>query len=568
MNDIVSFPGTAEAEERRRIREQRRRDEAEAAEFESARLEEKRQRLERARVACAARKRMKTPSERYIVARNLWDILERLERGPHKIPKAKVLVESGKATVGESTKHLDRYALKPGLTEAQAEKKSSKLIQTIRVYIDIARKSAALEGSPEDDAVLCVLQGSKYLSELPDNQDDEPDSRAASRIAESLRRMTERIVSRNNLSRYFEKCRKHRIVPDKGESGETIIFSGEYGSEPEILAPKKLSSSDRISIKRCPGVFIGSVATGPVKIVKARATFFEPPSSRESTLDFSARMIETSDVYLYLTPSGTSASIVPALCIHDVVRLKPNSELHLSYDQKNSDVGPDTDFSTDPDDATEDTPPISIKSYCTLGERHGKISEDFSFFPDRRFTPDPILINDAYVAERFRSDLGKYFESSDRCNSLSVELHLVRTSSKFDDHRAAPRIEIATYDQLLRHLGKPLFLRYHDNLAMSCPIQWTDERREATFFYVPSEGGGEISEITTATEGTLLARLERWVRGSLTFHSSATHIYNSNIEDELDKQAAALLTALDKAIADAEQKIKLSLASRKEAAEE
>jgi hypothetical protein len=122
------------------------------------------------------------------------------------------------------------------------------------------------------------------------------------------------------------------------------------------------------------------------------------------------------------------------------------------------------------------------------------------------------------------------------------------------------RIELTTYDQLKQHLCKPLFFRYHDHLGTRCSIDWTDERRDSKCYYYPSRDSNAISPPTVATEGTLLARLERWMRGDLNFDAAKATISHSNLEDELDAQAGALVKALDDALAEAERKLQFVLA--------
>ncbi|MFN7594421.1 MAG: hypothetical protein ACK5PU_02285, partial [bacterium] len=179
-------------------------------------------------------------TERRSVARNLWEILDRLEKIPNPIRKVDVLIAAGKAQEGDSTKHLERYALRPGLPEADEAKRSKRLVQAVRVYVEIARKAAELAGSDPDTAEFEVLQGSRYLSDLPPERPDDPDARAADVIAEALRRMTDRLSERFNLPQYFENCERNRLIPAETSDTEFAFMASTCVSLKRITLPQKI----------------------------------------------------------------------------------------------------------------------------------------------------------------------------------------------------------------------------------------------------------------------------------------------------------------------------------------
>jgi hypothetical protein len=546
MSEIVQFPGSADAETRLRQAEERKREREERARTEAARLEERRMLLERARKTREERKKITALTERRIVARNLWEILERVKKGPRRIRKVDVLIAAGKAREGDSTKHLERYALRAGLPEAEETKRSGRLVQTVRVYVAIARKAAELEGSDPDLAELEVLQGTPYLSDLPPQREDDPDSQAASIMAEALRRMADRLSERFDLPRYFEKCERYRLVQSSTFQVDHRFVTAESASLSTMILPHKISSnraSDLVSygrlqaLKRCPGVYLGSILAGKSFNAKLKGSIFQHYPGPDINETFSAdhtlavRCIPTWDVNLILAPFGPSQTIIPVLVRIAMTRVKP-SELNIVS-------------------CGEAEEPIWFAEELTLGECQGHLLPG---------TSSATLDAD----ERVNIQNGYHGYDADNALFYMENLMLEEIMEDYSPHQI--ELQIASRETIADLAKNELFFRYFENVNMRypfLPLWWTDERQHSESYFVPSEYELETSSPTVAAEGTLLTRMERWMRGDLKFNKAHASISNSLVEIELAQRIEHLVSACDATLAEARRRLDLLLHEEK-----
>lgn len=528
MSEVVPFPDPPKSEERRQRAEEARRAQEEQARADAVRREQRLALLERARAARKGRTKMSAPSERRTVARNLWEILERLETGPLRITKARVLLEAGKAGPEDSTKHLERYALRPGLSEAEEEKRTGRLVQAVQVYVDLARKAAELAGADADEAELDVLQGSRYLADLPADAVATPELRAADAIAEGLRRMTDRLAKKYDLDRYFAECERYRLIPSAYDRGESKMIASAHGSLAKVTLPHILQDKATLAIGRCPGVYLGSVIAGP--IVPAIAKGFAKPSSLydDSGPPFpftrEVRCIPTWDIMLRLGPFGVGNQVVPVLTLQPMTRVKPSFS---GFD------GPDGDQN------------IYFSSSSIIGEHNG--------FPmGGEVHLEPIEMDFSYDPE-----VSEFTE-------LSYNIALSgRGLASAGARSPKPQIEIKAInlETLSNLLCRPRFFRHFD-AQPEASLVWTDERRADE---VPEYLGFHEDEAeghpTVAPEGTLLALLERWLRGDL----MGTYIrpLGEPLELELDKWTKWSVEHLNLALKQAEERLRDAIAHPK-----
>jgi hypothetical protein len=636
MSDIIPFPARADAEARIRRVEEVRREHEEQARLEASRLEDRRMLLERARKARAQRKKMSTTTERRSVARNLWEILDRLEKAPKPIRKVDVLIAAGKAQEGDSTKHLERYALRPGLSEADEAKRSKRLVQAVRVYVEIARKAAELAGSDPDTAELEVLQGSRYLSDLPPERPDDPDARTANVIAEALRRMTDRLSHRFNLPQYFENCERNRLIPAETASEKKARFQPQY--ERNRLIPAETSDADfsfisaacvslktvtlphKIktaldaqevewllleTLKRCPGVYLGSVVAG--KKFKAKAhgdilqyysdlepvgaapkpplapsfedyaaalnnvsgdgqatllrgqldpEFANTPEYQEAKQQFRealtaqqkpapmpapapsaprnalsghaelpVKCLLTWDLELILAPFGPAGTIIPVIVRRAMTRIKPAELVLISC--------PDAEQ------------PIYFSPEITLGECRGHLAPGLSSW--RLQADERINIESDYHGWIGDNEAHEYMK-----NVIVHEVELPLRKNQAE-------LQTATSEILGELVKLPLFFRYvedeNSNFSFVARYQ-TDERQNSKHYFFPDIIELETSSPTVAAEGTILARLERWMRGDLEGYE---RIDSSTLEEELTHKIEKLVNASEAALAEAQRRLDLLL---------
>jgi hypothetical protein len=551
MSEIVQFPGSADAETRLRQAEDRKREREERVRTEAARLEERRMLLERARRTREERKKITALTERRIVARNLWEILERVEKGPRRIRKVDILIAAGKAQEGDSTKHLERYALRAGLPEAEEAKRSERLVQAVRVYVEIARKAADLEGSDPDIAELEVLQGSRYLSELPPEQADDPNVAAADIIAESLRRMTERLSQRFDLPEYFAKCERHRLVLSSTFQIDHRFVTAECALLSTVMLPHKsplkndhYSAFNRLleALKRCPGVYLGSVLAGESFNAGLNASLFQhypDPDINETysaDLNLAVRCIPTWDVNLILAPFGPSQTPIPVLVRIAMTRVKPSKSVMLSC--------------SGADD------PIDFSEELTLGECQGHLlpgTYSCSLEADER-----INVESHYHG--YQGDNSHFYMHSVTLQDVTQH-----------DSMSLAELQIASRETLAELAKNKLFFRYVENTKVPFfPLSWTDERQHSETYFIPKEYL-ETSSPTVAAEGTILARLERWMRGDLEFELNfeqvndtiSGRLLEALLEAELDQRTRLLLSACDATLAEARRRLDLLLHEQK-----
>lgn len=640
MSDIIPFPAPAETEARRRRVEEVRREREEQARLEASRLEDRRMLLERARKARAERKKMSALTERRSVARNLWEILDRLEKIPNPIRKVDVLIAAGKAQEGDSTKHLERYALRPGLSEADEVKRSKRLVQAVRVYVEIARKAAELAGSDPDTAELEVLQGSRYLSDLPPERPDDPDARAADVIAEALRRMTDRLSERFNLPQYFENCERNRLIPaetlseknarfqpkheqnrpiPKETSNTEICFTAaESVSLKTVTLPHEIKipsglNSDFLSLgwslvdalKRCPGVYLGSVLAGKQFKARAHGDIFQyysdlesvgaPPEPTadevvavlralpaedraallqardnpdlactpgyavlyqklEKTLqalraaatpaaprseaakpapieplsghaELPVKCLLTWDLELILAPFGPARTIIPVIVRRAMTRIKPAERVWIAC--------PDAEQ------------PIDFDPDITLGECRGHLAPGVSSW--RLQADERVNIESPYHGHSGDN------KAHDYMRNLWV--------SEIDTPHQKNHLELQTASsEALAALAKlPPFFRYFEDQELRYPFIasfWTDERQNSESYFVPDIFGTQTADPTVATEGTILARLERWMRGDLEDQYSFDF---ATLEEQLANKTQKLVNASEAALTEAKRRLDLLL---------
>jgi hypothetical protein len=587
MSDIIPFPAPADTKARRRRVEEVRREREEQARLEASRLEDRRMLLERARKARAERKKMSALTERRSVARNLWEILDRLEKIPNPIRKVDVLIAAGKAQEGDSTKHLERYALRPGLSEADEVKRSKRLVQAVRVYVEIARKAAELAGSDPDTAELEVLQGSRYLSDLPPERPDDPDARAADVIAEALRRMTDRLSQRFNLSQYFENCERHRLIPAETASerkarwrqvgkprpkipgepsdAQSCFTVAESISLTTVSLPHEIkipSHSDfdfeslawslLLALKRCPSVYLGSVVAGKEFEAKAHGDIFQYHSGLESLgpapkppraplaknyaapapvkplswhAELPVKCLLTWDLELTLAPLGAGGKIIPIMVRRAMTRVKPAKKVMISY--------------------SDAEVPIYFSPEITLGECRGHLAPGLSSW--RLEADERVNVESDYHG--FSGD-DKEHEYIDNLTVLGVDPPYRKNGED---------LQVVTSELLADFAKLPFFFRYFEDQDSRYPfiVRFrTDERRNSEDFFTPDICETQTADPTVAAEGTILARLERWMRGDLEDRYSFDF---ATLEEELAHQIEKLVSACEAALTEAQRRLDLLL---------
>ncbi len=142
---------------------------------------------------------MRRFEERRRVGENLWALLEEIELGPRGISKARVLQAAIGADPIDSTKHLARYAIRPSDDPEVAQRRGRFLLKTAGKFVRIARVAADLGGLDPDSAVLRILDGTVYTQDAPESAVDDHMAQRADNLAAMLADIAGRL------------CWKHRV---------------------------------------------------------------------------------------------------------------------------------------------------------------------------------------------------------------------------------------------------------------------------------------------------------------------------------------------------------------------
>ena len=158
-----------------------------------------------ARVRAAVKRAKLSSAEQVIVAQNLWQILESaVERG---ISKARVLVEGGAGTEGDSTKRLERYALNPAWDAAKRELRAGRLTKTADIYLRIAEAAGKLARQDADAYTTALFNGTRFGSGAdtiePENLYDE--------LARLLRTVSLGVARQNDLKNIFRTIEARQL---------------------------------------------------------------------------------------------------------------------------------------------------------------------------------------------------------------------------------------------------------------------------------------------------------------------------------------------------------------------
>ncbi|MGE0116770.1 MAG: hypothetical protein AB7S71_14615 [Dongiaceae bacterium] len=157
--------------------------------------------------------RYKRPEMRDLgqIAENLYGMLERVERrkqegDKHKLTKAELLVGAGIGAEGHSTKHLYRYALKPGLEREQRGEKLKVLTRRLRPYVRIALYAYEQGGLSRSEAYLDLFRGTGLIDPAP--ADRRPVPSYIDWMCGALNDMAEWVIREAGVTVLFDELRQ------------------------------------------------------------------------------------------------------------------------------------------------------------------------------------------------------------------------------------------------------------------------------------------------------------------------------------------------------------------------
>jgi hypothetical protein len=149
-----------------------------------------------------------TGDQRFIVAQNLWRILDRYKQSG--ISPATVLQAAGKGRSSESTKRLPYYAINPHLPDHERERRRERLTQKASKYVDLIDSLARVAQLDRDSLLVDLFDGSGF-GEGGDQDIPASDREAVVRLSRLLRDIGLWVSRTVDLSRYWESLQRERL---------------------------------------------------------------------------------------------------------------------------------------------------------------------------------------------------------------------------------------------------------------------------------------------------------------------------------------------------------------------
>lgn len=490
MSEVVPLP---DDEEKRRGRETvRRRGEAEEN-AEALRKAEKAandrlrvHRLRAVKAAIAAKPRIERVSDRRVIGRNMWAILDALERGEPSVSKATVLLAARQGRPEESTKRLPRFAIRPGLSEEDEKRRAEKLTQRIAPYQKIVKEAAGLAKRDEGDLLLELVQGTSYETAPEAIGDDDPDLEVAEQIVSGLQHCIDMMLQRYDLAGYFRRAERNRLVFLDGRP-----VAHEDGTLADVRLPFVLTSRLETALSRCPCVYLGSVRLGEaaqstvvvtVPYIPGANDPEEQPEDFDGTLKIAGEAYATLDVSLGIGPFGRDPSPRAFLLVQAVTRIR----CAQAVEDEEGEIA------------------LFIPGDC-LGEEPGFVTGGApGLDPDARDNLAP------FDSVEFELTTDAPWSEPPGWRQVDLDLPSLDGGGKFKT--AADGIVVVLSANSLRDFAAhPLFIRHGRqwSIAPYAP----DSRQSRDWWSQPPEDVPTHAEPVQATEGTLLAALERAMRG-------------------------------------------------------
>ncbi len=480
----------------------------------------RRARIRHAEARMKERPRMHRFEERRRVGENLWALLEEIEQGERGVSKARVLQAAGKADQIDSTKHLPRYALRPSDDPAVLEGRGRFLLKTAAKFVAIARVAADLGGIDPDIAALRILDGTFYTQDPPEAAVDDHRARRAETLAAMLADIAIRLCEKHSVANAMRRMEQAGWVPrtpgdptspmqvDPALIGRQLCPYRTYAGGRPIPPPppRPLPSAQ---IERYPHLHIGYVSAEQRRDkvygrVAGRFQFEEADGTRFETefgmFDVCCRPVYRVD--LIFVPSGDDMGAGLVWAVRDVTWVKPTERLTR----------------TAPSGAE-----LWIGQEETLGELAAHISprEGRGLIAPEHGIP----LDASHLAWADGTWHGSLMLLTDEAGRVTSDLHpLSQTgwtdlgSIKVCEPARCDVTSLGSWPQLTR-FDQPVLHRHFEPDPRIAYL-WTDERPGGMSYAdhplaVDPVRTAPALEAVEAPEGSLSARLERWLQGAL-----------------------------------------------------
>ena len=149
------------------------------------------------------------------------------------------------------------------------------------------------------------------------------------------------------------------------------------------------------------------------------------------------------------------------------------------------------------------------------------------------------------------------YSGDDEAHEYMKNLMALEVEPPLEKNQA--ELQKASSEILAEFANLPLFFRYFEaeNSKFSFVARYqTDERQNSEGYFFPNVIEMDTSQPTVAAEGTIFARLERWIRGDLEGYE---RIGSSTLEEELAHRIEKLVSACEATLTEARRRLDLLL---------
>jgi hypothetical protein len=318
MGELIHFRGRGGAKDGETAEERaRRRDE------QAARNQERKHAAIRKKIK--DNEMMRKPSERLLVANNLWQILTDLENGEPRASKREVLhVVLPEVDIADLTKRLPYFAVNPEKSKSKEEqrKRAKILTRHIERYVELVQAAAHLSRRNVDDLIERLVEGTSYAWSPDDPELEDLGNEGWNKIEEKLREVSKEIAEKHDLQGFFRRVHELGIGVDSEDNFDQPAGRSEIYARLQKHALPWVIPTDHLPPR--PSVELGEIRSGDFPCTirlepyagegEAEDELFDRlKDSGLETVSFKARACLVLKCWLELVPLGKEDNVTPVL---------------------------------------------------------------------------------------------------------------------------------------------------------------------------------------------------------------------------------------------------------------
>ncbi len=482
----------------------------------------------------------------------VWALLEEIEQGPRRVTKARVMQAAGKAEPIDSTKHLPRYALRPSDDPTVVERRGRSLLKTAAKFVEIARVAADLGGIDPDSAALRILDGTFYTQDPPEAAVDDHRARRAETLAAMLADIASRLSGKYPVGNAMRRMENAGWVPrtpgdptshmqvDPALIGRQLFPYRTYAGGMPLpqLPPQQLACGQ---IERYPHLHLGYVSTEQSRnAVFGRVVGkfqFEAEGGTRFETEFGGFDVVCRPVYrvdLILVPSTDDIGAGLVWAVRDFTWVKPTERLTW-------------------------TAPSGAELWIGQEETLGELATHVSPREARGLiAPEHgIPLNASHLAWADGAWHGSLMLLTDEAGRVTSDLHPLSQTGRTDlgsiNVCEPPRCHVTSLGSWprLTRFDQPVLHRHFEPDPRIAYL-WTDERPGGMSYADHPLAADPVRaapalDAVEAPEGSLSARLERWLQGALANRGT--------LEADLEEAVVAFMARIEATASGARERL-------------